>query len=352
MASSSIANPTSYTRYVDSFTKDQFASSEKSVTTPTPGQYSIRSVTTPTPGQYSIRSVTTAPTSPSNAQPIATIKPVTSTAANTFSASSQLYSYRLVDSPRQGSSVSQIKPVHPSIWSQPVPDDKPSKSDFLAVDGATSASPKTTEQDKDPMICLSHLWKYCKLGESCPDMHYYLPYRWQIYKGSKWEDLSNMEEIEKHYSDPKVDRSLLIDFLTMTSGLHRVRRLSTTSSVMKPPDYVLTTEWLWYWQDEHGAWTEYRNSNVKHMSLSVSSSDLENVYLADPTAVITFNVGIQDYELNFQEMKQRSLLFKAEKKVRRRPKFLRCEDVKLLRGSTNPSVAKPSKEEKNPCVLC
>lgn len=36
-----------------------------------------------------------------------------------------------------------------------------------------------------------------------------------------------------------------------------VRRLSTASSVSKPPHYILTTQWLWYWRDESGKWLEY-----------------------------------------------------------------------------------------------
>lgn len=171
-------------------------------------------------------------------------------------------------------------------------------------------------------------------------MHYYLPYRWQIYKGTDWEDISNMEETEKSYCDPKVDRVPLIDFLTMRSGVHRVRRLSTVSSVVKPSEYVLTTEWLWHWKDEYGTWTQYGHSNVKQVSSTILSSDLENVYLSDPTANVPFTAANQHYEINFQEMKQKNIHYKTEKVVRRRPRFLSFEDVKLLRGSTKSSAAK------------
>lgn len=43
----------------------------------------------------------------------------------------------------------------------------------------------------------------------------------------------------------------------MTCGSRKVRRLSTESSVTKPPHYILTTDWLWYWKDEYGLWLEY-----------------------------------------------------------------------------------------------
>lgn len=43
----------------------------------------------------------------------------------------------------------------------------------------------------------------------------------------------------------------------MTRGSQDVRRLSTVSSVTKPPHYVLTTEWLWFYRGDQGVWVEY-----------------------------------------------------------------------------------------------
>lgn len=48
-----------------------------------------------------------------------------------------------------------------------------------------------------------------------------------------------------------------VDFMTMTYGGSPVHRLSTASSVSKPPHFLLTTQWLWYWKDESGKWLEY-----------------------------------------------------------------------------------------------
>ncbi|XP_056373931.1 protein mono-ADP-ribosyltransferase PARP12-like isoform X2 [Hyla sarda] len=201
----------------------------------------------------------------------------------------------------------------------------------------TTATPANPE--KDPEICLSNLWKHCKLEGHCPDMHYYLPYRWQINKGTNWEDIPNMEEIEKCYCDPTIDRVQSIDFLTMRSGVHRVRRLSTVSSVMKPPEYVLTTEWLWYWKDNYDIWTLYGHSNdVINVNSSVYSSDLENIYLNDPTTVIPFIVFIHCYEMNFREMKQKNVRSKRKRDALRRPKYQSFEDVNLLRGRTKSSA--------------
>lgn len=78
----------------------------------------------------------------------------------------------------------------------------------------------------------------------------------------------NMEEIEKAYCNPKNVRfdyatielvffPFSISFHKMTCGLQKVRRLSTASSVTKPPHFILTTEWIWYWKDEYDTWQEY-----------------------------------------------------------------------------------------------
>ncbi|XP_069820521.1 zinc finger CCCH-type antiviral protein 1-like isoform X2 [Dendropsophus ebraccatus] len=269
-----------------------------------------------------------------SAQPVVTtINPVTSTSTRTSSAPSALHLLlnpppnnhqitTLVNNLTTGPVLPQEDPVQSSVQSQPP---------GLRVD-------TNPDSDKIPQICLSNLWKYCKLEGRCPDIHYYLPYRWQIYKGTEWEDISNMEETEKYYCDPKFDRVESVDFTTMRSGVHRVRRLSTVSSVMKPSEYVLTTEWLWYWRDEFGTWTEYGHSNIQNVSSTRFSSDLENVYLADPTTVLPFIAGFHQYEINFQEMKQKNIVYKTKRDVRRRPRYLSFDDVKLLRGSARSSA--------------
>ncbi|XP_073400158.1 zinc finger CCCH-type antiviral protein 1-like isoform X2 [Dendrobates tinctorius] len=290
--------------------------------------------------------VTTSTGNPSITQPAVTIKSVTTPTAGPSTAPPPSYP-RLVNSRTEGLPVHHVKPVQSSVQYQPVPDDKQisraSVREDIVTTEPTFSDPQTSpkrDPNKVPEICLSNLWKYCSLGKDCPDMHYYLPYRWQIHKGTDWEDVPNMEEIEKCYCDPKVDRVPLIDFLTMKSGMRRVRRLSTVSSVMKPSEYVLTTEWLWYWRDEHGSWTQYGHSNMKHVSANILSSDLENVYLPNPVAVIPFMAGNQIYEINFREMKQKNIIYTTEKDVRRRPKYLSFDDVKLLRGSTRSAAAK------------
>ncbi|XP_063785327.1 zinc finger CCCH-type antiviral protein 1-like [Pseudophryne corroboree] len=194
--------------------------------------------------------------------------------------------------------------------------------------------------EKNPDICLSNIWMYCRLGGKCPDMHFYLPYRWQVFNREDWEDIPNMENVEKAYCDPKVARIPLVDFETFKSGTNLVRRLSTPSSVTKPPEYVMTTEWIWYWKDEYGNWTQYGQSNIKNVSSTILSADLESIYLSDPIGIIPFTAGQQQYEINFREMKQRNTVYRTEKDVCRRPKFLNFEDVKTLKGRTKSTASK------------
>ncbi|XP_077324918.1 zinc finger CCCH-type antiviral protein 1-like [Lithobates pipiens] len=195
-------------------------------------------------------------------------------------------------------------------------------------------APNKASVDKAPEICLSNIWKFCRLGGCCSKMHYYLPYRWQEFNRTDWEDLPNMECIEKAYCDPNMLRYQSVDFKTMKAGNRHVRRLTTPSSVTSPSEYVLTTEWIWYWKDEFGTWTKYGQMNIKKVSSSICSSDLETVYLSDPTGIIRFTAGGQDYIINCQEMRQRNVYYKTEKEVCRRPKFLDFEKVKMLKGST------------------
>lgn len=50
-----------------------------------------------------------------------------------------------------------------------------------------------------------------------------------------------------------------VDFDTMTRGPNKVRRLSTINSLLEPT-FILTTEWVWYWEDEYGKWNAYASA--------------------------------------------------------------------------------------------
>ncbi|XP_036376228.1 protein mono-ADP-ribosyltransferase PARP12-like [Megalops cyprinoides] len=189
-------------------------------------------------------------------------------------------------------------------------------------------------------ICLFFIRRHCSFKEKCVRVHYHLPYRWQVLSsdGSTWKDLPNMEDIEKAYCNPKNSKSQgspPVDFLTMTFGAWKVRRLSTASAVTKPPHYILTTEWLWYWQDEHGTWSEYGQEANGKTASSITSQSLENVYLADVDKEVQFSAGNQHYVLNFKDMFQQNCKYNTKREIRRRPRFLSAQEVeKKLKKET------------------
>ncbi|XP_078407579.1 protein mono-ADP-ribosyltransferase PARP12-like isoform X2 [Cetorhinus maximus] len=175
-------------------------------------------------------------------------------------------------------------------------------------------------------ICLYFVRKNCSFKDNCIRVHSRLPYQWQVYEET-WKDILNMEQIEKDYCDPNKTRSLQVDFNAMLKDFSQVRRLSTASSVTKPPHYILTTEWLWYWKDEYGKWIEFGKQEGQHSAASTTSVDLEKAYLADSNGKVEFTAGKYQYVLNFKEMSQQNTRLGTRRDVRRRPKFVSEQDV-------------------------
>ncbi|NWV03755.1 PAR12 polymerase, partial [Ptilonorhynchus violaceus] len=206
-------------------------------------------------------------------------------------------------------------------------------------DSSSAEASKDNKKDNCDEICLFYLWKYCKHKNKCQSVHYHLPYKWEIHDGITWNDLSMMEEIEKAYCDPKNSSiaSRNINFQTMTCSSSLVRRLSTPSSVTKPT-FILTTQWIWYWKNNEDKWIEYGEQGEGNSVTSPSSAIIENLYQADPDAIVPFQAGQHNYELNFKEMTQTNVAFKTRRQICRRPKFVSSEDVhKIKTGSQRES---------------
>ncbi|ETE59810.1 Zinc finger CCCH-type antiviral protein 1 [Ophiophagus hannah] len=161
----------------------------------------------------------------------------------------------------------------------------------------TAPRSPSAEKEKSDDICLHYVWQFCKNKNNCSMIHYDLPYRWQIFTSNGWKDLPRREEIEKAYCDPNITSfpDLELDFVTMTSIIVPIRRLSTVSSVTKEPKFVMTTKWLWYWKNDLGQWIEYG--------------------------------------------KQRNVNYSTQREVRRRPKFVSSEDVKTKKGHAAAAAA-------------
>ncbi|XP_010155816.1 PREDICTED: poly [ADP-ribose] polymerase 12, partial [Eurypyga helias] len=207
----------------------------------------------------------------------------------------------------------------------------------------SSGQVSSTTNDEMEQICLYNLYRICGFKDKCIRTHFHLPYRWQISDGNTWKDLRNMEEIEKAYCDPNNARfhtavtenaSVLscICFLNMKCGFAKVRRLSTASSVTKPPHFILTTEWIWYWKDEYGEWQEYGKKDDDHEAATVSSEDVEKAYIDKASPKLNFKAGRHKYELNFEAMIQKNLRYATERKICRRPKFVSQTEVEKIRA--------------------
>ncbi|NXI57983.1 PAR12 polymerase, partial [Chloroceryle aenea] len=251
---------------------------------------------------------------------------------------------------RQGISSDIIKKL-PSIYknmydikngNRNTSDIEDAESSLLKERKRSSSRDSTTDDDELVQICLYHLYKICCFKDKCMRTHFNLPYRWQISDGNTWKDLKNMEDIEKAYCDPNNTRfnkvvtesgSVLpcICFLSMSCGFAKVRRLSTASSVTKPPHFILTTEWIWYWKDEYGLWQEYGKKGGDHAAATVSSDDLEKAYVAKESPKLNFKAGKHEYELSFRAMIQKNLYYTTERSVCRRPKFVSSAEVEKTR---------------------
>uniref|UniRef100_S4R5Q9 Poly (ADP-ribose) polymerase family, member 12a n=1 Tax=Petromyzon marinus TaxID=7757 RepID=S4R5Q9_PETMA len=195
------------------------------------------------------------------------------------------------------------------------------------------------ENDKEEEICLYHLLSECQFKERCLKSHAKLPYRWQ--KRDKltriWEDIPDMETIEQRYCDPTNVRNSWnsVDFVRMTMNNNAVRRLSTANAVTKPDNFLLTTKWIWYWQEDVGKWITYGSqveatTNEKAKS-EVSSGDLEKAYEKDKKEGLSVFAGPFLYHVSFKEMNQTNMTLGTRRDVRRRPLFVSRRDVEAAR---------------------
>ncbi|XP_058630360.1 protein mono-ADP-ribosyltransferase PARP12-like [Onychostoma macrolepis] len=182
-------------------------------------------------------------------------------------------------------------------------------------------------------ICLYFIKGHCKHGVSCRREHSNLPYKWEVKEGSEWKAIPDNEAIEKDYCNPARTYSSGMNpvyFDTMIQGSLSVRRLSTVSSVLQPT-FILTTEWIWHWEDEFGNWIQYATADGGHRLSSISTAELEQKYQADNNAVVEFTAGSQTYELSFMDMIQTNKSYTTKKVVRRRPKFVSTADVRTIK---------------------
>uniref|UniRef100_A0A3B4XL36 Si:ch73-252i11.1 n=1 Tax=Seriola lalandi dorsalis TaxID=1841481 RepID=A0A3B4XL36_SERLL len=182
-------------------------------------------------------------------------------------------------------------------------------------------------------ICMYFIKGHCKHEDKCFKVHDKMPYRWQVKEGNQWTAMADNETIEKDYCDPKNTYSgttPAVHFDTMTSGLNKVRRLSTINSLVEPT-FIHTTEWVWYWEDEFGKWNMYSSATGGHRTADTDSAKLEQKFLDNDKDVVEFTAGSQSYSLSFHDMIQTNKHYGTKRLVKRRPRFVSAVDVKATR---------------------
>ncbi|XP_035466930.1 protein mono-ADP-ribosyltransferase PARP12 isoform X2 [Scophthalmus maximus] len=209
---------------------------------------------------------------------------------------------------------------------QPVDvNDKNATSD----DGANRRPRQRAFREKTE-ICLFFIKGNCIHEDKCFKAHDKMPYRWEVREGHQWTAMTNNETIEKDYCDPKNTYSGCnppVHFDMMTCGLNNVRRLSTCSSLVEP-SFILTTEWVWYWEDEFGNWKPYASATGGLGGADTDSAMLEEKFLANDKDVVEFTAGSQSYSLSFQDMIQTNTQYGTKRLVKRRPQFVSEADVR------------------------
>lgn len=216
------------------------------------------------------------------------------------------------------------------------------------------SSSSVSEADQNE-ICLYYLRSGCSFKDKCVRIHHHLPYKWQILQadGVTWSDLAKEDEVEKDFCNPAKDMSItltssghqIVNFISMTCGGSSVHRLSTASSVTKPPHFILTTQWLWYWRNDNEDWMEYGKGDKAKLVASVTSETLENIYLSDNDKEVSFTSDSHQYILTFKGMYQRNLKYTTVREIRRRPRFVSAQDVKgKIKGSESSDSSTSSVE--------
>ncbi|KAM9481050.1 protein mono-ADP-ribosyltransferase PARP12-like [Clarias gariepinus] len=239
------------------------------------------------------------------------------------------------------------------------PEKKPPSPNFPAkkVRLTKRVSPRTVakvnpkpEIEREPNeICLLFIRKSCSFKDKCVHIHHHLPYKWQILgkNGYRWKDLRNGEAIERAFCNPANDMSpgpQTVNFISMTCGGSKVRRLSTASSITKPPDVILTTEWLWYWKNEREEWSEYGQGEDVKLATPLTSQTLENIYQSNVQSEVPVSSKKHSYMLYLKDMYQKNFQFQTKREIRRRPRFVSALEVKskLKSESSSSSVSVPA----------
>ncbi|XP_010885693.1 protein mono-ADP-ribosyltransferase PARP12 isoform X2 [Esox lucius] len=159
------------------------------------------------------------------------------------------------------------------------------------------------------------------------------PYKWQLNDGHDWMDIANDHILEAQYSQPHARAIKLyntpygevcIDFNSMrVRGKRnlRVRRLDGQQ-----------TDWIWYYHASRG-WTKYGEKDSKGNPGPIQSSEIETKFQSNPNGSLTFNIGLNTFEIIFRQMRQVSR--KRKRRVVRRPRYQPPQNANLTDRATS-----------------
>ncbi|WAR14207.1 PAR12-like protein [Mya arenaria] len=182
-------------------------------------------------------------------------------------------------------------------------------------------------------ICIYHLKSRCAYFERCFNYHCELLYQWfyRFDDSANWETVEPQENMrmELHYSDPAksyVGATEVQDHESrgwrqatdIPSGVNR----DVGNFGFAPPCNKLAV-------DADG----YRST--------ISSQDLEQAYISNPDGQLKFSTQGHEYVLDFANMVQRNLVFKTEREVSRRPKFVSKDELESRKKQ--PIIQKPAR---------
>ncbi|XP_060561833.1 protein mono-ADP-ribosyltransferase PARP12-like [Ruditapes philippinarum] len=196
-------------------------------------------------------------------------------------------------------------------------------------------------------VCIFNLRGICKWN-FCPNVHCDLPYQW------RWKPLFAKEwnllyqhgnvETERVFCDPANEIYRLvteqgvninIDFKTMIGTdfegqVFVVNRLSTPSSV-ELERQLWATNWLWYWKNENGEWTNYSDTVGE-----TEKGDIEQAFINNPDG--QFSLRENGSIIDFSKMMQVNDNPTTEVEICRRPVFVSEKEAEERK--TRPSQKK------------
>ncbi|KAM6961584.1 protein mono-ADP-ribosyltransferase TIPARP-like [Tautogolabrus adspersus] len=234
------------------------------------------------------------------------------------------------------------KEVQPAVHTPTTTPTKPK-----VPSGVPVPSPFHTKSCSDTLICDNFLLNLCRAGKKCKMHHTPYPFHWQLWAVSthRWIDLPARSQLlmERVYCDVNQevvfikdgnDRNTLnfgamdLDDQTKYDG---VRRLTNSDNPLRNQHFP--SQWKIYWWNNL-SWDEYEKSVCALLLKSMSKKEPE----------FFFNIGAQQYKVDFTTMSQTNVTTGFQRDVRCRPVYRSPESMRpyLQTGiQTEPSSDPP-----------